>query len=114
MVNRSAVGRSEALREQVSDCTFVGVGTSGGVWGAERGYCMMISGGNDVVHHLDPIFSAILPGRHTSVMSRRLSRIVMLGIASPSCEAPKQDFVQLFRRGQIVTEWFFVSQPSIL
>jgi len=39
------------------------VGTSGGVWGLERGYCMMIGGEKDVVQHLDPIFSALAPGK---------------------------------------------------
>jgi len=38
------------------------VGTSGGVWGLERGYCMMIGGEKEVVQHLDPIFSALAPG----------------------------------------------------
>ena len=38
------------------------VGTSGGVWGLERGYCMMIGGEKDVVKHLDPIFSTLAPG----------------------------------------------------
>jgi 6-phosphogluconate dehydrogenase len=41
---------------------YVDVGTSGGVWGLERGYCMMIGGEEDVVRHLDPIFSALAPG----------------------------------------------------
>ena len=41
---------------------YVDVGTSGGVWGLERGYCMMIGGENDVVKHLDPIFAALAPG----------------------------------------------------
>jgi 6-phosphogluconate dehydrogenase len=41
---------------------YVDVGTSGGVWGLERGYCMMIGGENEVVEHLDPIFSALAPG----------------------------------------------------
>jgi 6-phosphogluconate dehydrogenase len=41
---------------------YVDVGTSGGVWGLERGYCMMIGGEKDVVHHLDPIFSTLAPG----------------------------------------------------
>jgi 6-phosphogluconate dehydrogenase len=41
---------------------YVDVGTSGGVWGLERGYCMMIGGEKDVVSHLDPIFSALAPG----------------------------------------------------
>ena len=40
---------------------YVDVGTSGGVWGFERGYCMMIGGETEVVQHLDPIFSALAP-----------------------------------------------------
>jgi len=41
---------------------YVDVGTSGGVWGLERGYCMMIGGSNQIVRHLDPIFKALAPG----------------------------------------------------
>jgi 6-phosphogluconate dehydrogenase len=41
---------------------YVDVGTSGGVWGLERGYCMMIGGEKPIVEHLDPIFSALAPG----------------------------------------------------
>jgi 6-phosphogluconate dehydrogenase len=41
---------------------YVDVGTSGGVWGLERGYCMMIGGENDVVKHLDPVFATLAPG----------------------------------------------------
>ena len=41
---------------------YVDVGTSGGVWGLERGYCMMIGGEQPVVAHLDPIFAALAPG----------------------------------------------------
>ena len=42
---------------------FVDVGTSGGVWGLERGYCMMIGGDADIVKHLDPLFATLAPGR---------------------------------------------------
>ena len=42
---------------------YVDVGTSGGVWGLERGYCQMIGGETQVVQHLDPIFKALAPGR---------------------------------------------------
>ncbi len=42
---------------------YVDCGTSGGVWGLERGYCLMIGGPKDAVDHLDPIFSALAPGR---------------------------------------------------
>jgi 6-phosphogluconate dehydrogenase len=41
---------------------YVDVGTSGGVWGLERGYCMMIGGERKVVKHLDPIFATLAPG----------------------------------------------------
>jgi 6-phosphogluconate dehydrogenase len=41
---------------------YVDVGTSGGVWGLERGYCMMIGGEKDVVKHLDPLFACLAPG----------------------------------------------------
>jgi len=42
---------------------YVDVGTSGGVWGLERGYCMMIGGPEETVRHLDPIFKTLAPGR---------------------------------------------------
>jgi len=41
---------------------YVDVGTSGGIWGLERGYCMMIGGEKNVVQHLDPIFATLAPG----------------------------------------------------
>jgi 6-phosphogluconate dehydrogenase len=41
---------------------YVDVGTSGGVWGLERGYCMMIGGEKEIVQHLNPIFSTLAPG----------------------------------------------------
>jgi 6-phosphogluconate dehydrogenase len=41
---------------------YVDCGTSGGVWGIERGYCMMIGGPKEAVDHLDPIFAALAPG----------------------------------------------------
>lgn len=42
---------------------YLDVGTSGGVWGLERGYCLMIGGEADVVRRLDPVFAALAPGR---------------------------------------------------
>ncbi|MHB2024770.1 MAG: phosphogluconate dehydrogenase (NAD(+)-dependent, decarboxylating), partial [Mycobacteriales bacterium] len=45
---------------------FVDCGTSGGVWGIDRGYCLMIGGESDVVRHLAPIFSTIAPGIHSA------------------------------------------------
>jgi 6-phosphogluconate dehydrogenase len=48
---------------QARGLNYVDVGTSGGVWGLERGYCQMIGGPTDVVKHLDPIFKTLAPGR---------------------------------------------------
>jgi 6-phosphogluconate dehydrogenase len=45
---------------------YVDVGTSGGVWGLERGYCQMIGGQPETVQHLDPIFKTLAPGRGTA------------------------------------------------
>jgi len=42
---------------------YLDVGTSGGVWGLERGYCLMIGGTTDAVKHLDPIFKSLAPGK---------------------------------------------------
>ncbi len=57
---RDAVDQAAALA--VKDIDFVDVGTSGGVWGLERGYCLMIGGPDRAVKHLDPIFAALAPG----------------------------------------------------
>src|SRR5260370_29836777 len=54
------VRRGKALKER--GIHYIDVGTSGGVWGLERGYCMMIGGDKDVVDRLDPIFAALAPG----------------------------------------------------
>jgi len=53
--------RAMALREK--KINYVDVGTSGGVWGLERGYCMMIGGPGEAVQYLDPIFKTLAPGR---------------------------------------------------
>jgi 6-phosphogluconate dehydrogenase len=42
---------------------YIDVGTSGGIWGLERGYCMMIGGDTEIVQRLDPIFATLAPGR---------------------------------------------------
>jgi 6-phosphogluconate dehydrogenase len=54
------IRRAAALRQR--GVNYVDVGTSGGVWGLERGYCMMIGGDKNVIDHLDPIFAALAPG----------------------------------------------------
>ena len=54
------IRRAASLREK--GIVYVDVGTSGGVWGLERGYCMMIGGEKAAVDRLDPIFAALAPG----------------------------------------------------
>ena len=54
------VRRGAALKAQ--GLHYLDVGTSGGVWGIERGYCMMIGGDKAVVDRLDPIFKTLAPG----------------------------------------------------
>ncbi len=55
------IRRSKALAER--GLTYLDIGTSGGVWGLERGYCLMIGGDKATVERLDPIFKALAPGR---------------------------------------------------
>jgi 6-phosphogluconate dehydrogenase len=57
---RDDIVRAKALKE--SGIHYVDCGTSGGVWGLERGYCLMIGGEDSVVEHLDPLFKTIAPG----------------------------------------------------
>jgi 6-phosphogluconate dehydrogenase len=57
------IRRAKALADRKID--YVDVGTSGGVWGLERGFCMMIGGPDATVKRLDPIFNTLAPGRGT-------------------------------------------------
>src|ERR1700757_182332 len=54
------IARAKGLRSL--GIHYVDVGTSGGIWGLERGYCMMIGGDTEIVQHLDPIFATLAPG----------------------------------------------------
>ena len=57
--------RRRAKELQPKGLHYVDCGTSGGVWGLDRGYCLMIGGEKQIVEHLDPIFRTIAPGRGT-------------------------------------------------
>jgi 6-phosphogluconate dehydrogenase len=71
------IRRSQQLKEK--GIYYVDVGTSGGVWGLERGYCMMIGGPQEAVQYLDPIFKTLAPGRGD--ISRTPGREKMSGTA---------------------------------
>lgn len=60
---KDGVRRAKILAEK--GIQFVDVGTSGGVWGASRGYCLMIGGSKQTVEWLDPIFKTLAPGKGT-------------------------------------------------
>ena len=71
---------------------YLDVGTSGGVWGLERGYCLMIGGEKAVVERLDPIFAALAPGkrrhpRHRAA-ARAATRAPSRAICTPGPAAP--------------------------
>jgi len=74
---RDDIDRAEALAP--AGIHYVDVGTSGGVFGLDRGFCLMIGGENDIVAHLDPVFRTIAPGAGT--LERTPGRS---GEASPS------------------------------
>lgn len=57
------IRRAAQLREK--GIVYIDVGTSGGVWGLQRGYCMMIGGEMEAVQHIDPILAALAPGEGT-------------------------------------------------
>ena len=57
------IRRAEQLKKR--GIGYVDVGTSGGIWGLERGYCMMIGGNPQIVERLDPVFAALAPGEGT-------------------------------------------------
>src|SRR4030095_5047772 len=54
------IARAKGLRSL--GIHYLDVGTSGGIWGLERGYCMMIGGETEIVQRLDPIFATLAPG----------------------------------------------------
>ena len=66
------IRRAKALRDKGVE--YVDVGTSGGVWGLERGYCMMIGGSDETVTMLDPIFDTLAPGLGTIPRTPGLSQ----------------------------------------
>ncbi len=83
------IRRAAALRERGLD--YVDVGTSGGVWGLERGYCMMIGGDKAAVDRLDPIFASLAPGRGNCLKratGRAAIRASSRAICTPDRTAP--------------------------
>ena len=75
---RDDIDRAAAL--EARGIHYVDVGTSGGVFGLERGFCLMIGGEDEVVRHLDPIFATIAPGRRR----RRSARPARTGEPTPA------------------------------
>jgi 6-phosphogluconate dehydrogenase len=69
---RDAVDQSAKLAEK--GISYIDVGTSGGVWGLERGFCLMIGGPDEAVKYLDPIFATLAPGADLDPLLRPAER----------------------------------------
>ena len=93
------VRRADTLKEQ--GITYIDCGTSGGIWGVERGYCLMIGGNAEAVKRLDPIFATLAPG--IGDISRTPERPENLGTAEKGylyCgEAGAGHFVKMVHNG---------------
>jgi 6-phosphogluconate dehydrogenase len=93
------VRRAKALKEH--GIHYVDVGTSGGIWGVERGYCLMIGGAAEAVRRLEPIFKVLAPGRGD--IPRTLSREHLHGSAEEGylhCGPPGAGhFVKMIHNG---------------
>jgi 6-phosphogluconate dehydrogenase len=64
---RDDIARAKQLKQQ--DIHYIDCGTSGGIWGLDRGYCLMIGGEPEPVEHLDPIFKTIAPGESSAAVT---------------------------------------------
>jgi len=74
------IRRARKLAEK--NVHYVDCGTSGGVWGIDRGYCMMIGGPKEAVDHLDPIFAALAPGLGSAPLIERTATPVQSVVIS--------------------------------
>ena len=79
------VAHAEMLREK--GIRYLDVGTSGGIWGLERGYCMMIGGDKEAADHLDPIFAALAPGARLDRRDARAARAAIRASSRATCIA---------------------------
>ncbi|MFC5724583.1 phosphogluconate dehydrogenase (NAD(+)-dependent, decarboxylating) [Streptomyces gamaensis] len=99
---------------------FVDCGTSGGVWGLERGYCLMIGGDDKAVQRLDPVFRTIAPGTGTAEPTPSRTRTEDAGLRARTVDAetaPLRDpdayqyeidvaeVAEVWRRGSVVSSW---------
>ncbi|MBB3873062.1 phosphogluconate dehydrogenase (NAD(+)-dependent, decarboxylating) [Brevundimonas mediterranea] len=66
---RDDIRREKALKAK--GLFYLDVGTSGGIWGLERGYCLMVGGAGEVVESIDPVLRSLAPGRGATTMTRR-------------------------------------------
>ena len=81
---------------------YVDVGTSGGVWGLERGYCLMIGGEDDVVQRLDPIFATLAPASTAAPAHARAARSSAAPPSTATCTAGRTapgHFVKMVHNG---------------
>jgi len=94
------VRRMKMLRPQ--QIHYVDVGTSGGVWGLERGYCLMIGGERDVVERLAPIFKTLAPGIGTIPRTPANGKGLEPDLRY---DLNLADVTEVWRRGSVVSSW---------
>jgi 6-phosphogluconate dehydrogenase len=86
------IRRSKELAQ--SGIKWVDVGTSGGVFGLERGYCMMIGGDTEIVDHLDPIFKTLAPGKGSVDRTPGRDKAALPALWASRCRTLRQNGAQ--------------------
>ena len=106
--------RRRSARLKQSGIHYLDVGTSGGVWGLERGYCMMIGGDKEAVDRMDPIFKSLAPGRGT--VERTPGREKLGGTAEDGylhCgPSGAGHFVKMVHNGSNTASWLPLAKVS--
>ncbi len=96
---RDDVDRAEALAPRAID--YIDVGTSGGIYGLERGFCLMIGGRDEAVARLEPVFRALAPGEH----AKDAETAPMRDPHYYSYEFDIPAIAEVWRRGSVVASW---------
>jgi 6-phosphogluconate dehydrogenase len=108
---------------------YLDFGTSGGVWGRERGYCLMVGGEEAAVKHLDPVFGQLAPGRGDVVRTLGTPRAANIGKRRDAVDfetTPLRDpehyryefnlpeIAEVWRRGSVVASWLLDQSAAAL
>jgi 6-phosphogluconate dehydrogenase len=84
---------------------YVDVGTSGGIWGLDRGYCMMIGGEAEAVKHTDPVFATLAPGRGQKAAAIDAETTPLRDPERYRYDLDLADIAEVWRRGSVIASW---------